>query len=259
MPKIKLRSVLYGILFTVVFSLLYYASLILTKFYDPSFKILFVIFLLAVIPIYMLIFAKVKDKRGVHIGAVIATLPNIFILPIVLVFVILGAFDGLGGLLPVATFIPFHILTVLCAVWVSSHFERTGVKPLPPIALAIIYVSAITFPVYNKSFTEKPSFSGSTSCILEITLVVAVVLYLLFRLISYFFRIDKQFLVSVIAFSLAYIVPSVLGLGCAEAVNSWTFLGYLYKMPPVLILVIFAEYVISFIARLIYKLIIRLK
>jgi hypothetical protein len=207
----------------------------------------------------MLIFAKVKDKRGVHLGALIATLPNIVVPPIYHVLVVLGVCDEFAWLLPLATFTPFHILTVLCAVWVSSHFERTGVKPLPPIALAIIYVSAITFPVFNKSFTEKPSFSGSTSCILEITLVVAVVLYLLFRLISYFFRIDKQFLVSVIAFSLAYIVPSVLGLGCAEAVNSWTFLGYLIKMPPVLILVIVAEYVISFIARLIYKLIIRLK
>ena len=253
------RSVVYGILFTVVFSVLYYASLLFIKFYVPGFRIVFVVFLLAVIPIYMLIFAKVKDKRGVHLGALIATLPNIVVLPIYLVLVVLGVCDEFAWLLPVATFIPFHILTVLCAVWVSCHFERTGVKPLLPIALAIIYVSAITFPVFNKSFTEKPSFSGSTSCILEITLVVAVVLYLLFRLISYFFRIDKQFLVSVIAFSLAYIVPSVLGLGCAEAVNSSTFLGYLIKMPPVLILVIVAEYVISFIARLIYKLIIRLK
>ena len=88
---------------------------------------------------------------------------------------------------------------------------------------------------------------------------VAVVLYLLLRLISYILRIDKQFLVSVIAFIGAYIVPGVLGLGCARAVNSWTFLGYMYKMPPVLILVIVIEFIISFIARLIYKLIIRLK
>ena len=217
MQKLNRRLFICGIVFSLIFNFLYFLCLLNFK-KNIIFLVAFLIILFAVVPIYLIITAKLPYKRNFEQGALIGTIPGVVLLLIKMIYSFIFGYSGYDIQLILYTSPPF--LGIFCAVLLLKYLKSSDCFQAMPIILSGIYCFLITLPanifILSESILRLPGFGwyGYLTSVF-----FAIILYPIFRHICFVRFYEKAFYASLVTFIVVYSVPSYVVIGSVGA--SW--------------------------------------
>lgn len=230
-----------GVVLSLVYEILYFVCL-LNIYKNIVVTLLLWLLLLSVIPFFGYIFERSCFNKKLRSGALFGTLPAAAVSIIIIVYrtKALKHFD----ITPLLYLLP-SFLGVIAVSVLAIYLKKSQVNLRTPIMLSAAYSFLITVPTYVCCHISAIMKNSTLSGINYILLIaVTVIFYLIFRYLSYKVYAEKTFFLSLLAFIVAYCIPSCVLFALSSIEADSMMLLYIFYYPPILVFILIIDSIV---------------